>query len=180
VSGGYVIFFRHSMRDTSVLPTSSLALVDDAGDCVPGSELTVDGMADARALGAAIRRLGITIDQAYASPTCRTTQMASLMFDKFATTRALAWPGMWLPGEEPQLTTGLRDLLARVPAPSSNTVLISHNDVLQSRRIGVDITLDQAEAAVFLPDGDGSFRFVGRIKKNEWIPPMISAAGSVR
>jgi phosphohistidine phosphatase SixA len=135
-------------------------------------------MADARALGAAIHQLGIAIDQVYVSPTCRTTQMASLMFGDFVTTRALAWPGMWLPDEEPQLTAGLRDLLGHVPAPSRNTVLISHNDVLQSRRIGLEISLDQSEAAVFRPEGDGTFRLVGRIKKDQWVPPMISDSDS--
>ena len=172
-SGGYVIFFRHSMRDTGVLPTSMLAIVDNAVECVPGSELTSEGMADARALGAAIRRLGISIDRVYASPTCRTTQMASLMFGDFRTARALSWPGMWLPDEEPELTAGLLGLLGQVPAASRNTVLISHNDVLQSRRVGVDVSLDQSEAAVFRPEGNGAFRLVGRIKKDQWVPPII-------
>jgi hypothetical protein len=85
---------------------------------------------------------------------------------------------MWLPDEEPLLTSGLLDLLRHVPSASRNTVLISHNDVLQARRVGLDVSLDQSEAAVFRPDGDGTFRLVGRIKKDQWTPPMITEHAS--
>ena len=47
-------------------------------------------------------------------------------------------------------------------------MLISHNGVLIPMRMGLDIMLEQAEAAVFRPDGQGNFHFVGKIAKTEW------------
>lgn len=167
-AGGYVLFFRHSERDAGALPSSVLAEVDNRGECRAGSELTTAGRADAAALGERFQRYGITVDKVYASPTCRAIEMARLAFGRFETTRALTWAGMWGPGEEEALAPELRSLLANVPAAGTNTVLISHNDVLRATRVGVDVTLDQAEAAVFRPHGANTFEFLGKIPKAEW------------
>ncbi|HSL20894.1 MAG TPA: hypothetical protein VK886_05120 [Vicinamibacterales bacterium] len=179
-SGGYVIFFRHAARDLNVLATTDLAVVDNAGECVPGSALTEAGAVDARALGAAFVRLGVGVDKVHASPTCRTIQMASLMFPDHATTRALSWPGMWYRDEEAFLTAELIDLLGTLPAPSLNTVLISHNDVLQAGRVGVGISLEQSEAAIFRPGGAGAFELIGRITKEEWTTLVGIPAGAMQ
>jgi phosphohistidine phosphatase SixA len=180
-SGGYVIFFRHAARDAAAISTPDLALADNQAECRPGSELTAAGIADVQSLKRAFEGLGIGVDRVYASPTCRTTQMAALMFARFEVTRALAWPGMWRSAEEPALTTSLRQLLGAPPAPHLNTVLISHNDVLQANRIGVGLTLDQAEAAIFRPLEDGTFQFVGRVLKEQWtIPPWLATGAGER
>ncbi len=168
-SGGYVLFFRHSERDAGAISTAALAVADNLGECVPGSELTANGRSDAIALGERFQRYGIAVEKVYASPTCRTTEMARLAFGTYETTRALTWAGMWAPGEEDALTPVLRSLLAGVPPAGRNIVLIAHNDVLRSSRVGFDITLDQAEAAVFRPHGGDSFEFLGKIPRAEWM-----------
>lgn len=179
-SGGYIVFFRHAARDTAAISISALATADNAGECVPGSELTDAGVTDALALRDAFVRLGIRVDSVYASPTCRTTKMAELMFGHFVTTRALTWPGMWHPGEEASLTATLVELLGTVPEENSNTVLISHNDVMQTGRVGLALTLEQAEAAVFRPLGDGTFQLAGRILKEQWSTPAWIPRATVR
>jgi phosphohistidine phosphatase SixA len=169
-SGGYVLFFRHSARDASMISTGDLAVADNAGQCVPGSELTSEGASDAGRIGEAFRRYGIRVDRVYASPTCRTTQMARLMFNAPADTRReLTWPGMWTAEERTTLTPGLRALLGTVPAAGTNLVLLSHNDVLTESRVGVTVTLGQGDAAVFRPSGDGAFELVGKILLQEWL-----------
>jgi hypothetical protein len=168
-SGGYVLFFRHSERDAGAISTGDLAAVDNRGDCVPGSELTPNGVSDAIALGDRFRRYGIDVEKVYASPTCRTTEMARLAFVDFEVTRALTYAGMWAPGEGDLLAAALRKLLATVPGRGRNIILIAHNDVLRSARVGVDLTLDQAEAAVFRPRGGETFDYLGRIPKAEWL-----------
>jgi len=167
-SGGYVVFFRHAARDSSVISNDALLAVDKTGECVPGSELTAQGEADTLAIGDAFKRRHIHVDHVYASPTCRTQQMATLAFGPHETTAGLAWPEIWAAEEAAALQPVLPDLLARQPARGTVTVLISHNGVLTPTRMGLDITLDQAEAAVFLPDGQGNFQLVGRIAKTEW------------
>lgn len=168
--GGYVLFFRHAERNTAVLSTTDLAAVDNRGECVPGSELTPNGTADATALGERFKRYGIRVQKVYASPTCRTVQMARLAFgDGFETTRALTWPGMWSESEGADLAPALRRLLGTPPEPKKNIVLIAHNDVLKANRIGIDVVLDQAEAAVFRPTGGESFEYLGKISRAEWM-----------
>jgi broad specificity phosphatase PhoE len=169
VGGGYVLFFRHSERNAGALATPDLAAADNRGDCVPGSELTANGVADAEALGLRVKRYGMAVQKVYASPTCRTTTMARLAFGEYETTRALTWPGMWIGDEATTLTPLLRQLLATRPDAGKNIVLIAHNDVLRASRTGMDLVLDQAEAAVFRPLGGTSFEYVGRISKAEWL-----------
>jgi len=167
-AGGYVLFFRHSERDASAMPTAEVAIADNKGECRPGTELTTAGIEDAKAIGASFVRHGIRVQQVYASPACRAVQMASLAFGTFQSTRALTWLGMWGEGEGPALATELRQLLGTPPAPGQTIVLISHNDVLKADRVGVEVSLGQGEAAVFHPTGRHAFALVGRIPLEEW------------
>jgi phosphohistidine phosphatase SixA len=167
--GGYVLFFRHSERDTAALSTATLATVDNAGTCEPGSELTAKGRADASALGERFRRYGITVQKVYASPTCRTVEMARLAFGTSESTRGLLWADAWAPGEVDTVPALLRGYLSTKPDARANVVLISHNDVLNRAGLGVDLVLEQAEAAVFRPLGHGTFELVGRIPKAQWM-----------
>jgi phosphohistidine phosphatase SixA len=167
--GGYVLFFRHSERDTAALPTATLAVVDNAGTCQPGSELTAKGQADAVALGERFRRYGIEAQKVYASPTCRTVEMARLAFGSYETTRGLIWADTWAPGEVDTVSRLLRGYLSTRPDARKNIILVSHNDVLNRAGMGVDLVLEQAEAAVFKPLGNGSFELVGRIPKAQWM-----------
>jgi hypothetical protein len=169
-SGGYVLFFRHAARDTGVISTGDLAVADNAGRCVPGSELTSDGVSDATRIGEAFTRYGVKVDRVYASPACRTTQLARLAFGpQYETRRELTWPGMWTGDEGTALTPALRVLLGTPPAAGTNIVLLSHNDVLTEGRIGVTVTLGQGDSAVFRPLGGGSFELVGKIPLQEWL-----------
>lgn len=177
-TGGYVIFFRHAERDPTAMATSDLAAADNAGVCAPGSELTAKGMADAWAIGTAFKNRGVRVDRVYASPTCRTTQMATIAFGSFTTTRSLTWPDMWTDDERETLTPLLRDLLGTTPARGTNIVLISHNNVLQAGRIGVDVALDQGESCIFRPAG-GEFEMVGRVPLQEWLKSASTAGVTV-
>lgn len=166
--GGYVVFFRHAERDSAAITNDDLLEVDRTGACVPGSELTTRGESDSAAIGEAFRRRRIRIDRVYASPTCRTEQMARLAFGSHETTAGLAWPEIWTKEQQAELQHVLPDLLSRPPAHGGTTVLISHNGVLIPTRMGLDIMLEQAEAAIFRPEGSGNFEFLGKIAKTEW------------
>lgn len=178
-SGGYVIFFRHAERDATAMATAELVAADNAGVCAPGSELTGKGMADARAIGTAFQNLGVRVERVYASPTCRTIQMATIAFGSFTTTRSLTWPDMWTDDERGTLTPMLRDLLGTIPARGTNVVLISHNNVLQAGRIGVDVALDQGESCIFRPAG-GEFEVVGRVPLQAWLTSASTAGVTMR
>ena len=76
---------------------------------------------------------------------------------------------MWTDEEKVTLTPKLRELLGTTPAEKANLVLISHNSVLVADRIGFTVELNQADAVVFRPLGNGTFDFLGTISKSEWL-----------
>ena len=176
VRGGSVLFFRHAARDASAISNEDLARTDRTGGCAPGSELTSEGTADARAIGAAFRDLEIPVGRVIASPTCRTKQMAQLAFGAHEEMQALLYPEAF-PENEGENVPELRRLLSTPPRPGTATVLVSHNNVLVPGRTDLDLTLDQAEAAVLRPLGD-RVELVGRIKKSEWVAQAAGAANA--
>ncbi|HSK11141.1 MAG TPA: histidine phosphatase family protein [Vicinamibacterales bacterium] len=169
LAGGSVVFFRHAERDANAMSTAVLAAADNAGECRPGSELSPAGIADSEAIGRSFARRGIRIQAVYASPTCRTVQMATLAFGAFQTTRILTWPDMWQPDEGAVLAVELRALLGTRPASGQTIVLVSHNNVLKADRVGIEVSLEQAEAAVFRPLGGQAFEFIGKVPLQEWV-----------
>ena len=59
----------------------------------------------------------------------------------------------------------LRERLGSPPAPGKNTVLVSHGSPLDS--VAGEF-LNEGEAAVARPDGNGRFRLVARVRAEQW------------
>src|SRR5205809_6571586 len=70
--GGYVIYFRHTSTDFSANDDN----MTHYADCSHQRNLTEQGRAEARAIGAAIRSLDVPIGTVLASPFCRTLETA--------------------------------------------------------------------------------------------------------
>src|SRR5438876_807114 len=68
--GGYVLFLRHTSTDFS----QNDSRMTSFEDCANQRNLTNKGRDEARALGAALKRLEIPIATVYASPFCRTQE----------------------------------------------------------------------------------------------------------
>lgn len=157
--GGYVLYFRHAATDF----TQNDAQMASLEDCGRQRNLTDRGRQDARAIGAAIRALGIPIGKVHASPYCRTVETAMLAFGRAEKTPAVR--GGPAQPDSPERYAPLRKLLAQRPAPNVNDVIVSHGNPF------VAVTgppyLAEGEAAVVEPGGDG-FRVVARIKVEEW------------
>ncbi len=158
--GGYVIYFRHARTDFSQKDVS-------LADCQSQRNLSDEGRGQARAIGAAIRRLGIPIGRVLASPFCRTRETAELAFGGVEITQDLLGRGL---SEEQSRISGsfLRPLLSAPPAPGTNTVLVSHGFNL---RAADGIGLSEGEAAIYRPGERGSFTRVGRLTWDQWLPP---------
>jgi Histidine phosphatase superfamily (branch 1) len=71
-AGGYILSFRHADTDHS----QNDRRMTSVEDCTTQRNLTDRGRDHARALGEAIRTLGIPIGAVLASPLCRTTPVA--------------------------------------------------------------------------------------------------------
>jgi phosphohistidine phosphatase SixA len=157
--GGYILYFRHAATDMS----QNDAKMTSFEDCPTQRNLTDRGRADARAIGAAIRALGIPIGKVRASPFCRTVETATLAFGRAEATSAVR--GGPAQPHDPARYAPLRRLLGEAPATGTNDVIVSHGNPFYA--IAGPPYLAEGEAAMIAPAGAG-FRVVARIRVDEW------------
>ena len=157
--GGYVLYFRHAATDM----TKNDAGMKSFDDCPTQRNLVDRGRDDARAVGAAIKALGIPIGKVRASPYCRTVETAELMFGRAEKTAEVR--GGPVRADDPARYAALRKLLSARPAPGANDVIVSHGNPFHA--VAGPPYLAEGEAAVVLPTGDG-FRVIARIRVEDW------------
>jgi phosphohistidine phosphatase SixA len=141
---------------------------NDAGmtsfdDCPTQRNLVDRGRDDARAIGAAIRALGIPIGKVRASPFCRTVETAELAFGRAEKSAEVR--GGPARADDPARYAPLRKLLAQRPAPGTNDVIVSHGNPFYA--VAGAPYLAEGEAAVVQSTGDG-FRVVARLRVEDW------------
>ena len=159
-AGGYVLYFRHTATDFG----QNDEKMTGYEDCANQRNLTDAGRADARAIGAAIRSLGIPIGEVLASPFCRTRETAELIFGRYTVSPAVrGGPASAEAGRYAELTL----LLARKTPANVNIAIASHGNPYVAAVGGP--YLAEGEAAVIEPMGNAGFRVVARIKKDEWM-----------
>lgn len=156
--GGYILYFRHTSTDFS----QNDERMTGFEDCANQRNLTDAGRADARAIGAAIRSLGIPIGEVLASPFCRTRETAELIFGRYTVSTAVR-------GGPAQTDGGrydeLRALLTQRVPGKVNLAIASHGNPFAAL-VGTPY-LAEGEVAIIEPR-DAGFSIVARIKKDEW------------
>ena len=158
-NGGYILYFRHTATDFG----QNDERMTGYEDCATQRNLTDAGRADATAIGAAIRALGIPIGAVLASPYCRTMETAQLMFGRAtASTAVRGGPAQASAERYAELTK----LLSTKPAPGANLVISGHGNPY--RAVVGGAYLQEGEAAIVEPLGADGFRVVARIRKDEW------------
>ncbi len=157
--GGYILYFRHTATDFSQNDDKMTGFED----CASQRNLTDGGRADARAIGAAIRSLGIPIGEVLASPFCRTRETAELMFGRATVSTAVRGGPA---SSEGARYDALRTLLGQAVPAKANLAISSHGNPFVA--VAGPPYLAEGEAAVVQPLGDRAFRIVARIKKDEW------------
>lgn len=166
-AGGYVLYFRHASTDFG----QNDDRMTGYEDCAAQRNLTDKGRAEARAIGADIRALGIPIDEVLASPFCRTMETAQLIFGR-ATASPAARGGPAQPDSQERYAA-LRELLASPVARGTNRVIVSHGNPF--RAVASGSYLAEGEAAVIEPRGNEGFRVVARVPLDGWraltVPP---------
>lgn len=158
--GGYILYFRHSDTDHRQKDSHMRSL----DDCANQRNLTDRGRDHARAIGEAIRALGIPIGPVLASPLCRTVETATLAFGRVERSAAVIETGPDAPGT-PDRFRALRDLLATAPPKGTNTVIVGHAYRFYSLVGGQ--YLEEGEAAIVRPAGSG-FTQVARAGLTQW------------
>lgn len=166
-AGGHNIYFRHAQTDWSQGDQINAAGDWSSCDSSRMRQLSDEGRQTSKAIGDAIRLLEIPISRVLSSPYCRTIQTAALLeLGPVETTtdimnlRAAAYFG-----GRGAILRRARIRLSNVPPSGTNTVLVGHGNVA---REATPIYPDEAEAAIFRPDGNGNFVFVGRLKPEQW------------
>jgi hypothetical protein len=158
--GGYVLYIRHTSTDFSQNDQGMTSYDDCAGQ----RNLTDQGRAEARAIGAAIARLKIPIGPVLASPYCRTLETGRLIFGR-ATPSPAVRGGPVAAGDSDRYAE-LRKLLSTPVGGGVNLAISSHGNPF--RAVAGAPYLAEGELAVVEPLGTGGFRVVARITKNGW------------
>ncbi len=159
-AGGHVLYFRHADTDHSQTDERMTSVAD----CATQRNLSERGREHARALGEAIRALGIPIGTVLASPLCRTVETATLAFGA-ARKAPAAREGGPLPPGSPGRFPALRVLLSTPVAPGANTVVVGHGYPYYTLVGGQ--YLSEGEADVLRPRG-ADFAVLARVGLAQW------------
>lgn len=157
--GGYILYFRHTATDFA----QSDDIATGYDDCARQRGLTDQGRSDARAIGAAIRKLGIPIGDVLASPYCRTRETAELMFGRGTPVAAVRG------GPAQADAARYAELISLMSAPvagGANLVVSGHGNPF--RAVAGGPWLAEGEAAVVAPRGREGFVVVARIRRDDW------------
>ena len=161
-AGGHILYFyfRHADTDHSQVDQRGMRLED----CTAQRNLTDRGRDHSRALGEAIRSLGVPIGPVLASPLCRTMETATLAFGTALRSPTVREGGPLSPGS-PGRFPALRELLSTRVGPGTNTVIVGHAYPYFTLVSGQ--YLNEGEADVVHPRG-ADFVVVARLGLKQW------------
>jgi len=164
--GGCVILMRHASSPDS-LPTARSAA---SGNGNRERQLDGQGLADARAMGNALRQMGIPIGQVLSSPTFRARE-------------TIAAAGLRSPRAFQQLGDGghsmsrkavaawshwLRQLVSRKPPAGSNTLIVTQMPNISGAYGRLASALKAGGALIFRPDGRGNAPMLAVMQIGDW------------
>jgi broad specificity phosphatase PhoE len=153
--GGQVVLMRHAVTTPGVGDAEGMVL----NDCATQRNLSEEGRAHARQVGAAFRSHAVPVGQVVSSPWCRCLETARLVFG--AEPQASPALGNLFGRTDPQgrQVAQLRALVARPAA--GNLVLVSHGSTILAL---TGVSPAPAEMVVLTPQGGGKFVVAGRLE----------------
>ncbi|MEJ3749096.1 histidine phosphatase family protein [Actinomycetes bacterium KLBMP 9797] len=151
---GLVIVFRHAATDQSRPDREPV----DLADCATQRNLSDAGRADARAVGAAFRDLGIPVGTVWTSPYCRAKDTTRLAFGRGEEVAGLE---RLYPDRDQAADQRTSDLIRQhAPAAGQPNLVIAAHGVYPSV-LSPPVTLAEGEAGVYSVIGD-QVRLLGR------------------
>ncbi len=159
--GGHVLFLRHPQTHPDQADTDPLNLDNVSAQ----RQLTDAGRDQARALGAALKRLKVPVGRVLASQFHRAREAAGLLgLGEVEAALDVTEGGLVVsPDENQRRAVALRKLLGTAPPAGTNVVVVSHRPNLQDAAGKEFGDLGEGEVVVFRPLGDGTFRVVARV-----------------
>jgi broad specificity phosphatase PhoE len=160
--GGLVVFFRHTATDHTQDDRHPV----DLADCTTQRNLSLDGRQQAEAIGRAISRLNIVVDEVISSPFCRCRDTAQLMFGRYRVDDELYFTVALDKPTRIRQSEHLRRLLAIPPATGRNRVIVSHTGNLREAT-GI-WPKPEGAAWVFRPRGEDGYDVMGMLGPGDW------------
>jgi phosphohistidine phosphatase SixA len=165
-AGGHVIVVRHGATHADQADTDPFNLDNVAKQ----RQLNDEGRAGAKALGDALRAGGVPIGKAYSSRFFRAVETARLIAGKEPETTLDVTEGGLIvsPNENARRNQALRAMVATVPEPGTNTLIVSHRPNIMDA-LGKDwFDIREGETTILKPDGAGKYVVVGRVQIGQW------------
>jgi len=155
--GGYVVLLRHARTDYSTMDNPKAAPTDRTAQ----RNLSDDGIADAKMIGNVFKKFGISFAEVVSSPLFRTRETAELAVGHTDTTMAL---------RSVAVTPEQLRVVTTPPAPGTNRLLVTHHFVIEQNVTRFPPGMvNESEAVVIRPTGNGKFDTVGRIRLKDWV-----------
>ncbi len=152
--GGYVVYLRHALTDTS----RNDAKMQSDTDCDNQRGLSTAGRSMASTMGQNIKALKLRSQEVLSSPLCRTMDTATLALGQATATNALRE----IEGRD---YAQLRRLMTTSVAKGSNRWLVGHGAPLRLSAGGPPLA--EGEAVVLRPTGS-SWTVVARLQAADW------------
>jgi hypothetical protein len=172
--GGLILWMRHTARDSRSGDVSDQQAA--AHDCTPQSELTPDGVAQARTVGEGMRSLGLPIAAVYTARLCRTEATGQQLnvapiTDDARLDEATTWTDR---GGDSAYQQAVAAILATPPPAGQDVVEVTSQLTIPNAQPAVLAQLGAGEIAVFRPHPGSSPELLARIGQDAW--PALAQA----
>ncbi|OPZ00841.1 histidine phosphatase family protein [Bradyrhizobium sacchari] len=170
--GGYVLVFRHTATDDSQKDVYPFKFDDMSAQ----RQLSEKGRDMARQIGAAIQERAIPIGDVYTSRLNRAIETGRLItgkeckpVDALTDSSNASASGMANPtAANAKAAAAVRQLVDQLPAPGTNTVLVTHKTNIADAFGKEAGDVQEGEAFVYRANGAGPATFVARVKSADW------------
>ena len=163
-----MVVFRHTHRDRYAVPVVTREL-DINQTCVPGTDLTPLGIEEAKRIKFTIAKQKLPVGEVYASPTCRTKNVAQIIFgDNVKFSKHLLYNRI-LKQDEIKARYQWIDKFFVTPVPEGeNKFVVGHKGTYKHMKEPVKVKLGEGDALVFKPNGKEP-NYIGMISRKEWV-----------
>ncbi|MEO7964556.1 MAG: histidine phosphatase family protein [Gemmatimonadaceae bacterium] len=159
--GGYTILLRHARTDRSFKEEIAYVPAERSAQ----RNVSDDGVKDAKLMGIVLRKYNIPLGEIITSPMFRTRETAEYAAGyataaSTSTTMALrTFP----------ITDETAKVVTAAVNPGTNRLLVTHHFVIEQLVPGIKPgDVNESEAAIVRPTGDGKVMLVGRITLADW------------
>lgn len=162
--GGLIVYVRHGRTRYDQIElerTNRNAGRFDLARCDTQRQLSDEGRAELRAVGAQFRLASVSLDRAWTSRYCRAIESAAFFVDGAQAVQDLSGEGDF--GIDPSIKPRVQAFLSQRPAPGRNHFMMAHGGIFW---LATGNTVQEANAVLL--DPSDIRRIVARIGPAEW------------